>query len=169
MVQFGALLGLAATGWVLTSAALITLLAPVPILTPLDFVHHVMLAPEGWLFELWLALGGVMAAPMFASSVISMPLLLDRRVTLMQAVLTSWRVVLANPVPMAAWAALIMVFTLLGLGSLLLGLIPIIPMLGHASWHAYRELVDVSGLPAREALSAPYVRPVSPSKPGDSR
>ena len=149
MVQFGALLGLAATGWVLTSAALITLLAPVPIQSPLDFVHHVMLAPDSWLFELWLALGGVMAAPMFASSVVSMPLLLDRRVTLSQAVLTSWRVVLANPVPMATWAAIIMAFTLLGLGSLLLGLIPIIPILGHASWHAYRELVDVSGLPIR--------------------
>ncbi len=159
MVQFGALLALAATGWVMTSAALITLLAPVPVHTPLDFVHHVVLAPDGWLFELWLALGGMMAAPMFASSVVSMPLLLDRRVTLLQAVLTSWRVVLANPVPMAAWAAIIMVFTLLGLGTLLLGLIPIIPMLGHASWHAYRELVDVSDLPAREALSAPYVRP----------
>ena len=149
MVQFGALLGLAATGWVLTSAALITLLAPVPIQSPVDFVHHVMLAPDSWLFELWLALGGVMAAPMFASSVVSMPLLLDRRVTLAQAVLTSWHVVLANPVPMAAWAAIIMLLTLLGLSSLLLGLIPIIPMLGHASWHAYRELVDVSGLQAR--------------------
>ena len=80
-----------------------------------------------------------------------MPLLLDRRVTLLQAVLTSWRVVLANPLPMAVWAALIMVFTLLGLGSLLLGLIVIVPMLGHASWHAYRELVDRSELPARDA------------------
>jgi uncharacterized membrane protein len=169
MVQFGALLGLAATGWVLTSAALITLLAPVPIQSPLDFVHHVMLAPDGWLFELWLALGGVMAAPMFASSVVSMPLLLDRRVTLSQAVLTSWRVVLANPIPMAAWAAIIMVFTLLGLGSLLLGLIPIIPMLGHASWHAYRELVDVSNLQAREALSNPYVRPSRAPQSGDQR
>ena len=149
MVQFGALLGLAATGWVLTSAALITLLAPVPIQSPLDFVHHVVLAPDGWLFELWLALGGVMAAPIFASSVVSMPLLLDRRVSLSQAVLTSWRVVLANPIPMAAWAAIIMAFTLLGLGSLMLGLIPIIPMLGHASWHAYRELVDASSLPSR--------------------
>lgn len=157
MVQFGALLGLAATGWVLTSAALITLLAPVPIESPLDFVHHVMLAPEGWVFELWLALGGLMAAPMFASSVVSMPLLLDRKVTLNQAVLTSWRVVLANPIPMAAWAAAIMVLTLLGLGTLLLGLVPIIPLLGHASWHAYRDLVDVSELPAREAMSAPCV------------
>jgi uncharacterized membrane protein len=62
-----------------------------------------------------------------------------------------------------------MVFTLLGLGSLLLGLIPIIPMLGHASWHAYRDLVDVSNLPAREAMSAPYVRPANPSQSGEAR
>jgi len=155
MVQFGALLALAATGWVLTSAALITLLAPAPILDPLDFVHHVVLARDGWLFELWLAMGGVMAAPLFASSVVSMPLLLDRRVTLMQAVLTSWQTVLANPIPMGLWAALIMVFTLLGLGSLLLGLIAVIPMLGHASWHAYRDLVDASSLPPREPLANP--------------
>ena len=154
LVQFGTLLALAATGWVLTSAALITLLAPVPIQTPLDFVHHVVLAREGWLFELWLALGGLMAAPMFASSVVAMPLLLDRRVTLLQAVLTSWQTVLANPVTMAVWSALIMGFTLLGLGSLLLGLIAVIPMLGHASWHAYRDLVDVSGVPARESAAA---------------
>ena len=153
MVQFGALLALAATGWVLTSAALITLLAPAPILGPLDFVHHVVLAQDGWLFELWLAMGGVMAAPMFASSVISMPLLLDRRVTLMQAVLTSWQTVLVNPIPMALWAALIMGFTLLGLGSLLLGLIAVVPMLGHASWHAYRDLVDACDLPLREPVA----------------
>ena len=42
-------------------------------------------------------------------------------------------------------------FTLLGLGSLLLGLIAVIPMLGHASWHAYRDLVDVTGVPERAA------------------
>lgn len=150
MVQFGSLLALAATGWVITSAALITLLAPVPISTPMDFVHHVVLAKEGWLFELWLAVGGVMAAPMFASSVVAMPLLLDRRVTLLQAVLVSWRVVLANPGPMALWAALIMLLTLLGLGAMLLGLVVVVPVLGHASWHAYRALVDVSALPVRD-------------------
>jgi len=155
MVQFGALLALAATGWVLTSAALITLLAPVPVNSPLDFVQHVMLARNSWLFELWLALGGVMAAPMFASSVVAMPLLLDRRVTLLQAVLISWQTVLTNPGPMAFWAALIMVFTLLGLGSLLIGLVAVIPMLGHASWHAYRALIDTSSLEARESSAAP--------------
>lgn len=151
MVQFGALLALAATGWVVTSAALITLLAPVPIETPRDFLLQVVLASDGRLFALWLALGSLMAAPIFMSSVVAMPLLLDRRASLRQAILTSWQAVLANPVPMALWAALILGFTLLGLGSLLLGMIAVMPMLGHASWHAYRDLVDASSLPPRES------------------
>ena len=154
MVQFGALLALAATGWVITSAAFITLLAPMPVETPMDFMRHVVLGNNGWLFELWLALGSLLAAPIFASSVIAMPLLLDRRASLRVAVLTSWQVVVANPLPMAFWAALILGFTLLGLGSLLLGLIFVMPMLGHASWHAYRDLVDASSLPLRDAAVA---------------
>jgi uncharacterized membrane protein len=151
LVQFGALLALASTGWVITSAAFITLLAPVPIATPMDFIHHVVLAKNGVLFEAWLALGGVLAAPIFASTAIAVPLLLDRRVSLYRAVLLSWQVVLANPLPMALWAALIMGFTLLGMASGLLGLIAVVPMLGHASWHAYRALVDASTLPPRTA------------------
>ena len=161
MVQFGALLALAATGWVMTSAALITLLAPVPVLTPLDFLRHVVLAREGWLFEIWLGLGSLMAAPIFASSVVAMPLLLDRRATLLQAVLTSWKAVVVNPLPMALWAALILGLTLLGLGSLLLGLVVVMPVLGHASWHAYRDLVDASGMPEREPAKAANVANVA--------
>ncbi len=150
LVQFGTLLALAATGWVITSAALITLLAPVQIATPVEFVKHVVMAKEGFLFEIWLGLGGLLAAPIFASTATAIPLLLDRRVTLMQAVLTSWEVVLANPLPMALWAAMIMSITLFGLGTALLGLIVTIPILGHASWHAYRDLVDASALPLQE-------------------
>ena len=161
MLQFGALLALAASGWVMTSAALITLLAPVPIETPLDFLRHVVMARDGWLFEIWLALGSLMAAPIFASSVVAMPLLLDRRATLLQAVLTGWQAVITNPLPMAFWAAIILGFTLLGLGSLLLGLIAVMPMLGHASWHAYRDLVDASSLPERD-----LVAPAVPAAPG---
>lgn len=82
-----------------------------------------------------------MAAPIFASSVVAIPLLLDRRVGLRVAVLTSWRCVIANPGALGLWAALILLMVGLGLGSLLLGLILVMPLLGHASWHAYRELV----------------------------
>lgn len=149
LVRFGLLLAAAGTGWVLTSASLITLMAPQPVQQPMDFLRHVVLARNGLLFEAWLALGGVLAAPMFASSVITLPLLLDRRIGVLDAVLTSWRVVLENPVPMAIWAGLLMGFTLLGLGSALLGLVLVVPLLGHASWHAYRDTVDASALPVR--------------------
>ena len=71
--------------------------------------------------------------------------------TVLRAVVTSWQTVLTNPVPIAWWAFLIMGFTLLGLLSVLLGLIAVVPMLGHASWHAYRDLVDASALPERTA------------------
>lgn len=163
IVQFGALLALAGVGWVLTSAAFITLFTPQPVNSPADFIKHVVLAEEGFVFESWLILGGLLAAPMFASSAVAIPLLLDRRVTIMQAVLTSWRTVLANPLPMAFWAALIMGFTFLGLASALLGLIAVLPMLGHASWHAYRDLVDTTGLPERQGVNDP-AHPNSPNK-----
>jgi len=142
LVRFGLLLALAGTGWVMTSSALITLLAPVPIHTPMDFIRHVVLNSDHYLFGLWLMLGGLMAAPVFASSVVAMPLLLDRRLSTLQAVLTSWKVVLTHPMPMALWAFLIMGLSMMGVLSLFIGLIVIVPMLGHASWHAYRDLVD---------------------------
>lgn len=149
LVRFGLLLSLAGTGWVLTSAALITALAPAPVHTPHDFLQHVVLAQRGHLFELWLTLGALMAAPLFASSVVAMPLLLDRRVDVLQAVLTSWQAVLTNPGALALWAALVMSLTLLGMVTALLGLIVVLPWLGHASWHAYRALVDAAALPDR--------------------
>jgi uncharacterized membrane protein len=151
--RFGILLALAATGWVVCSAALITLLAPVPIKTPLDFIRHIMLAPQGLTYELWLMMGAVLAAPIFASSAVAIPLLLDRQVSLVMAVETSWRTVLANPVVMVFWAGVIMMLTVLGMASLMLGLIVILPLIGHATWHAYRDLVDASGLPLRQSIS----------------
>lgn len=146
LIRFGLLLGLATAGWVFTSSAFIWMMTPVPIHTPMDFLRHVVASRDHHIFEIWLALGGLMAAPLFASSVVSMPMLLDRRVTVLEAVLTSWKAVLAYPVTMALWAFLLMGFTLLGIFSLYLGLILVVPLLGHASWHAYRELVDVRGL-----------------------
>nr|WP_245909340.1 DUF2189 domain-containing protein [Sphaerotilus hippei] len=139
LVGFGLLLALAGTGWVLTSAALITLFAPTPVVTPADFLRLIVSESSGWLFEAWLMLGGLLAAPVFASSVVAIPLLIDRRIGLLEAVLTSWRTVLENPVPMGVWAAVVLGFTLLGLCSLLLGLVFVIPMLGHATWYAYRD------------------------------
>ena len=149
LIRFGLLLGLAAAGWVLTSSAFIWLMSPVPVHTPMDFIRHIVLGHDHHLFEIWLGLGGLLAAPLFASSVVSMPMLLDRHVSVRIAVLTSWKAVLTYPITMALWAFLLMGLTALGLFSFYLGLIVVVPVLGHASWHAYRELVDVSALPER--------------------
>lgn len=143
LIVFGMLLAFAGTGWVMTSASFLLTFSPAPLRTPLDFVVHVVLG-ESRLFEAWLMLGGVMAAPVFASTVVAMPMLLDRRVGVMVAVFTSWRVVMQHPLPLALWAALIMGLTLLGMATFMLGLIVVMPWLAHSSWHAYRDLVDTS-------------------------
>jgi uncharacterized membrane protein len=141
LVLFGGLLALAGTGWVLTSASLITGFAAAPVKSPADFLRVVVLNEQSLLFEAWLLLGSVLAAPMFASSVVAIPLLLDRPHGVMQAVRTSVSAALASPAAMALWATLILVLTLIGMASFMLGLVVVVPWLAHASWHAYRDLV----------------------------
>ena len=58
--------------------------------------------------------------------------------------------IFANPVPMAIWGGLIMLLTFLGFATALTGLVLLMPLLGHASWHAYRDLLDASALPEQE-------------------
>ena len=140
LVRFGLLLGLAGTGWVLTSAGLITLASPTPIEKPLDFLRFVVLAPQPGLFELWLLQGALLATPVYASTVVALPMLVDRPVPVHQAVMASWRAVAAHPGPMVLWALLIAVLVGLGMVLALAGLVVVIPWIAHASWHAYRDL-----------------------------
>ena len=147
LVLFGLLLAAAGTGWVLTSASLITAFTPQPVRDPVDFLRVVVLSEQSWLFEAWLGLGGLMVAPVYASSVVAIPLMLERRISVLGAVLTSWRAVMQSPGPMALWGALLMAITLIGMSTLLLGLIVAVPWLSYASWHAYRDLVPQADLP----------------------
>jgi uncharacterized membrane protein len=142
MVLFGFLLMCAATVWVVTSASLITWWSQGAIHTPKEFLTY-MVSPKGQgLFELWVMLGGAMAAPVFASALVTIPLLMDRpQVSVRQAIATSLRAVATNPVLSSLWAGIVMTLTLIGFGSLMFLLIMVLPVLGHASWHAYRDLV----------------------------
>ena len=74
-------------------------------------------------------------------AVTSVPMLLDRRCDLLCALATSVNAVAENPLPLAFWALIIMLLTGLGFATALLGLIVVMPWLGHASFHAYKELV----------------------------
>jgi uncharacterized membrane protein len=150
LVLFGVLLAAAGTGWVLTSASLITAFAPQPVNDPVDFLRVVVVDDRTYLFEAWLALGGVLVAPVYASSVVAIPLLLERRINVLGAVLTSWRAVMNSPGPMALWGALLLAITLIGMSTLLLGLVIAVPWLSYASWHAYRDLVVATDLPEAE-------------------
>jgi uncharacterized membrane protein len=142
LVRFGLLLGLAGTGWVLTSAGLITVWSPEPIHKPIDFLRHVVLVREIGLFEVWLLLGALLAAPVFASSVVAIPMLVDTSVPISMAVADSWRAVANHPAPMAFWAVLIGLLVGVGMFTALLGLIVVIPLIAHASWHAYCDLAQ---------------------------
>jgi uncharacterized membrane protein len=150
LVIFGLLLGLAGTGWVLTSAGLITLWSPLPIQKPADFLHQVVLVREVGLFEAWLLLGALLAAPVFASTVVALPMLVDTQASVMGALRESWRAVANHPGPMVVWAVLIALLVGLGMATALLGLIVIVPLIAHASWHAYRDLTKqvADGAPA---------------------
>ena len=86
--------------------------------------------------------GAIIAGAVFTISVVSIPMMLDRKTDFMTAILTSIAAVRANPAPMALWAALIVLFTGLGLVTFYLGLAIALPLIGHATWHAYRSLVE---------------------------
>ena len=87
------------------------------------------------------AIGGVLAVIAFAISVTAFPMLLDRDIGAAAAIATSVRATLANWRVMTGWAALILLFTAAGIVTFCLGLIVTMPLIGHASWHAYRDLV----------------------------
>lgn len=86
--------------------------------------------------------GGFFALLSFAISAVSIPMLADRpKVDAITAAVTSVRAVRENPGPMLLWAALIAAITFLGLATFFLGLIVTVPLIGHATWHAYRDLI----------------------------
>ena len=88
------------------------------------------------------AVGGVFALAAFSISVVSIPMLLDRpQANVIDAIATSFRTVQTNFLPMLFWAVLIAGFTAAGIVTLYLGLIVTLPLIGHATWHAYRDLV----------------------------
>ena len=101
-----------------------------------------LLDPENLGFIVaYLAVGGIFAGLIFAISVVAMPLILDRPVDAITAGLTSLRLVLAQPGVMLLWGALITLLVVIAMLPWFAGLLVVGPVLGHASWHAYRAAV----------------------------
>jgi len=100
-------------------------------------------SPEHWDFVLtYFAVGSVFAAIVFALSVVSVPLMLARGTDTVVAAITSVRALATNPLPLLLWAVLIVLLVGAGFATLFIGLLVAVPVVGHATWHAYVDIVD---------------------------
>jgi len=149
LVGLGILLALLGSGWVIVSALLFGAFLPAPPRGPLDFLRYAAVEQGNLLFVLWAVLGGMGVAVVFALTVVAPPLLLGREVGLRTALLTSVRAVGDNPGPMLVWATVILLATSASLVTAMAGFLLSVPVIGHATWHAYRDLVDTTGVPLR--------------------
>ncbi len=93
-------------------------------------------------FVPYLATGALFAALAFLISAVSAPMIFDRGGSTRAAIMTSVRAVATNPFAMALWAVLIVALTIIGFATLMAGLILVLPLIGHATWHAYKDLVE---------------------------
>jgi uncharacterized membrane protein len=111
--------------------------------TLLDMMQQILTTPSGWmLIIVGNAAGCVFAAVALTISVVSFPMLLDRHVGLGAAVKTSVRAVQANPLTMALWGFIIGAALFAGSLMFFVGLIVVLPVFGHATWHLYRRVVE---------------------------
>ncbi len=119
-------------------------LGPAPPASVGSFVEDVFTTPAGWLMiVVGIGVGFLFALLALAISVVSFPMLLDRNVGIGTAVSTSMRAVAANPGTMALWGLIVAGGLVLGSLPLFVGLVVILPVLGHATWHLYRKVVYV--------------------------
>ncbi|MGB8401160.1 DUF2189 domain-containing protein [Bradyrhizobium sp.] len=148
--SFGAMLGLGVlllalfVTWVATAQAIYVATfgyqtaAGIP-----DFAWRVLTTPQGWwLIVVGCGVGFLFALVALGISVVSFPMMLDRHASAGEAMVTSLRTIARNPVPMAAWGLIVAVLLMVGTLPFFLGLAVVIPLLGHATWHLYREVIE---------------------------
>jgi len=117
-------------------------LGPEPPISNAAFLHDVFTTGAGWaMIVVGVGVGFLFAAVVLSISVVSFPLLLDRPARVETAIRTSFSAVRTNPGPMAVWGLIVAAGLVLGSIPLFLGLVVVMPVLGHATWHLYRRMV----------------------------
>ena len=148
--SFGAMLGLGAlllalfVTWVATAQAIYIAAFGYAGATGFsDFAERVLTTSQGWwLIVVGCGVGFLFALVALCISVVSFPLMLDRHAGAGDAMVTSLRAVARNPVPMAIWGLIVAALLVAGSLPAFLGLAVVIPLLGHATWHLYREVIE---------------------------
>lgn len=128
--------------WMRFAALIFAIFFPYSMLDVQALLNATLFTTEGISFLcVGTLVGGVMAAVAFAAGAFSLPLMLDRKVGLVEALVTSVIAVVLNARAMAVWAALLVLFAGAGLLAGYVGLAVTLPLLGHATWHAYRATI----------------------------
>jgi uncharacterized membrane protein len=164
--SFGAMLGLGTmllalfVTWVAAANAIyVAIFGHTPAASIPDFVTRVLATPEGWtLILVGCGVGFLFALVALCVSVVSFPLMLDRHATAIDAIRTSLRAVMKNPLAMAAWGLIVAVLLVLGSLPFFVGLAVVLPVLGHATWHLYRKVVEPDPNPPHEQPRPPKGR-----------
>lgn len=146
IAMYALMLGIITVAWVRLSAILAALFFDSALLTSHDMTVMELLFSEnsvGFL-TMYIAIGALIALFVFSISAISIPMIMDKEMDCITTSITSFKAVMKNKGPMLFWAFLIVFFTGIGMATLGLGLIVTMPLIGHATWHAYRDLIETS-------------------------
>jgi uncharacterized membrane protein len=143
IIALGVLLLALFLAWILTAKAIFEgIFGQEPVTSVSGLIHQVFATPGGvTLIVAGNFVGFLFALVCFSISVVSFPLIIDRDVSAPVAIVTSLKAVIANPIAMLAWAFIIALALIVGSLPLLVGLVVVLPVLGHASWHLYRKVV----------------------------
>jgi uncharacterized membrane protein len=156
--SFGAILGLGVlllalfVTWIATADAIyIATFGHAPAASIPDFARRVLTTPEGWsLIIIGCGVGFLFAVVALCVSVVSFPLMLDRHASAIDAIRTSLRAVKENAFAMAVWGLIVAVLLVIGSLPFFIGLAVVLPVLGHATWHLYRKVVEADPNPPQE-------------------
>ncbi len=152
MLELGTLLLILFGTWIAAADAIyIATFGHTPAASIPDFATRVLTTPEGWsLIIVGCGVGFLFAVVALCVSVVAFPLLLDRHTTAIDAIRTSLRAVMKNPITMAVWGLIVAVLLVIGSLPFFVGLAVVLPVLGHATWHLYRKVVEPDPNPPQE-------------------
>jgi uncharacterized membrane protein len=157
MLELGILLLVLFIVWIAAADAIyIATFGHAPAASIPDFATRVLTTPEGWsLIIVGCGVGFLFAVVALCVSVVSFPLMLDRHATAIDAIRTSLRAVMKNPFAMAAWGLIVAALLVIGSLPFFVGLAVVLPVLGHATWHLYRKVVEPDPNPPQEQPRPP--------------
>ena len=142
LMEFGVILAICAAGWFLISALLLGTVFHVAVPDMSETLYRGFLDSANRTQVLaYICVGGMLATAVFTVSVVTIPMIVDQSASVGEAMRASIRAVLRNIPAMILWSALILTMTIIGYAPLLAGMLIIAPLLGHATWYAYADLI----------------------------